>query len=819
MLYSHDWLRTIVPHARSADEVARLIGRHVATVDDLRAVRQDLAPIVVARVVHVARHPNSDHLWVTRVDDGSGELLDVVCGAPNVVEGTLYPFARVGTVMPSGNKDGTLIEKRKIRGEWSSGMLCSARELGIGEEYDGIMPLDIDVPTGTPLLSALPLSDVQLDVDVLPNRPDLLSHLGLARELAALTGTVARGGTALVAHETGTEPAAIPPAVAGEREAISGGVHVRLEDPEGCPRYLGVVIRGVQVGPSPDWLVKRLAAVGSRSISNVVDASNYILHALGQPTHAFDLARLAGGTVVIRRASAGERLVTLDGVDRALTPDMTVIADAERAIAVAGVMGGRDSEVTASTTEIFLEVAWFDPRRVRRTRRSLGLATEASHRFERGVDPGATWEALMAAAQLIIAVAGGRIDGAPLETGMEPARTPIVRLDVARAERLLGAPVASAEAAALLRGIGFGVEGTGAILHVSPPSWRPDVSRDADLVEELARLRGFDTLSDELLPFRPGRVPDHPFVRTTRALQELLAGSGLLEARSMPFVHADDATHVRVRNPLGEDEPHLRRGILETLARRAEHNLSRMEGNVRLFEIGAVFEKGTGRLPAESLSVGALLMGARRPPHFTEPRPPSYDEWDARGLAERIANVVSGSEATLVPGSGGDDLWTIQQNGEIVGRVCRVVLDRPVWASQAFGVELRIGPMASDDVAVPGAHADGAVEPTAHVAHAQYRTLPVTPAAEFDLALVLPPGMSADRVEASIRSSAGPLLERLTLFDEFRGAGLAPGERSVGWRLTFRDPSRTLRDKEVEGRRARILQTLEKELGIRPRSA
>lgn len=815
MLYSHDWLRTFVPHDLPASEAAALIGRHVATIDHLQPLRADLAPIVIARVVEAGRHPNSDHLWVTKVDDGSGTLLDVVCGAPNVVAGTLYPFARVGTVMPTGNKGGILIEKRKIRGEWSTGMLCSAKELGLGEDHDGIMPLDLDVPTGTPLLQALPIGDVQLEVDVLPNRPDLFCHLGMARELSAISGHARRSLHEVIAAETGHVALALPAPVSGP----SGGLTVQLKDHDGCPRYMAVVIRGVRVGPSPSWLVQRLDAVGSRSISNVVDATNYMLHSAGQPMHAFDLARLAQQTIVVRAAAAGEKLVTLDGLERTLAEGMTVIADAERPVAVAGVMGGRDSEVTEATTDIVLEVAYFDPRRTRRTRKALGLNTDASHRFERGVDAWGTAEALEAAAQLIVAVAGGQVDGAPIDLGAPPARTAAVALDVARAQRLLGDSVPSAEMQRLLGTIGCDVSAAGAeTLMVTPPVWRRDLLRDADLVEELARLRGFDQLPDTLRAFRPGAVPDHPLHVVTRRLRQLLIGEGLLEVRPMPFVRGTDESHVRVTNPLAEDEPHLRRTISETLARRAEHNLSRMEGNVRLFEVGAVFAPTGDTLPRESLHAGVLLMGQSRPPHFTELNPPAYDVWDVRALGERMAREVHGAGVEAVAGEGAW-LWLLQLNGAEVGRVFRVELDKPVWAADAFGIELWLGAMENGDVAPPGTHAPQSSASDAPArAHRQYMALPVFPAAEFDLALLLPDGMPAADVDRCIRATAGSLLEDLRVFDEYRGKGLPEGHRSVAFRLTFRDATRTLRDKEVEGRRAKILQTLEKELGIRPRS-
>ena len=379
MRVSHEWLRAFVPHSLSPREVERLFSTHVATVDAVEALRADLAPIVVGRVLAAEPHPDSDHLWVTKVDDGTGVPLDVVCGAPNVTVGALYPFARSGTTMP----DGTRLERRKIRGAVSNGMLCSARELGLGEDHKGILALTIDAAPGTPFLSVVPVGDVRYEIDVLPNRPDLLSHIGLARELSALTG---------IEMQTPSELASIaplPPATTAPAAGTVAGVTVRIEDGEACARYAAVVVRGLTIGPSPDWLRDRLQSIGLRSISNVVDITNYFLHGFGQPMHAFDLAKLAGPAIVVRRARVGERITTLDGVERALTAEMLVIADGERAAAVAGVIGGRDSEVTATTTDILLEVASFEPRQVRRTRRALGVNTDASHRFERGTNPAA----------------------------------------------------------------------------------------------------------------------------------------------------------------------------------------------------------------------------------------------------------------------------------------------------------------------------------------------------------------------------------------------------------------------------------------------
>jgi phenylalanyl-tRNA synthetase beta chain len=453
MRASHSWLRAFVPHDLSPADVERLISTHVATVDSAEQLRADLAPIVVARVIEAGHHPDSDHLWVTKVDDGSGTLLDVVCGAPNVGVGTLYPFARTGTTMPNGMK----IERRKIRGAVSNGMLCSARELGLGEDHAGILALDVDVAPGTPFLDAMSsVSDVRYEIDVLPNRPDLLCHVGLARELSALTGVAMQLPEELRGVGHGAEGTGSPSPVSGLRPTVS----VTIEDRDGCPRYAAVAIRGVKVGPSPAWLRERVESVGSRSISNVVDITNYFLHGYGQPMHAFDLSKMAGNAVVVRRARAGEKLVTLDGVERKLDPEMLVIADAKNASAIAGVMGGRESEVTDATTDVLLEVASFDPRTVRRTRRALNLNTDASHRFERGTDPAAPGELASLAARMIADVCGGTVDGEPVFAGTEPAKRPAVALRPARAAKLIGVSVTAAAIRDKLGAIGFGITGT-----------------------------------------------------------------------------------------------------------------------------------------------------------------------------------------------------------------------------------------------------------------------------------------------------------------------------------------------------------------------
>ena len=809
MNVSHAWLSRFVPHGRSPEAVRDLLTAHVATVEGLDRIGADLAPFVVAQVVASERIPDTK-LSFNQVDDGSGTLLEVVCGAPNVTVGHKYPFARTGTTMPGG----LLIEKRKIRGFTSNGMLCSARELGLGQEHDGILTLDTAAAPGTPLLDVLPSGDVRIVVDVLPNRPDLLSHLGVAHELSALTGTPLQRPPEIAAL-----PPVATPVVRADREARAGGVTVRIEDRAGCPQYAAAVIGGLTVGPSPAWLREAVEAVGGRSINNLVDATNYLLHGFGQPVHAFDATTLAGGALVVRRARAGETLVTLDGTRRTLDAGMLVIADAEVPTALAGVMGGQGSEVTAGTTRVVLEVAEFAPALVRATRRAVGLSTDASYRFERGIDGGAVGEMLTIGAALLAHLGGGQVE-ALLHLGDAPAPKTPVPVRPARVAAVLGDAVPADEIATWLRRIGCTVrDGAPGTLVVTPPSWRHDITREVDLIEEVARLRGFDRLPDTLQGARPGTVPDHPLFTAYRRLRDALVAEGLHEVRPLPFSAGASEGFVRVLNPLAEDEPFLRRRVLDTLARRAEYNLNRMQGDVRLFEVGAVFAPAGEGLPLEEQRVGALLMGSRRPPHFTEPQPPAFDAWDAKALAERTAAVAfPGGAVRCVPGDGAT-LWVVEVDGRAVGTVERVALDAPIWAKPAFGVELSLGPVANAPVAAPGTHAHAAPAPVRRPDPIRFRALPTTPAAEFDLALLVPETVPAAQVQALLVEVSGAQLERCVLFDEFRGAGVPDGMRSLAWRLTFRHPERTLRDKEIEGRRVQLLKALEVQLGVRPRTA
>jgi len=801
MIVSRRWLEALLDRPLDARETAERLTMHVAPVDAVVPLHQDLGDIVVARVLEVNKHPNADRLTLCLVDAGSaGGPVQVVCGARNVQAGKSYPYAPVGAVLPGGVR----LERKPIRGVESNGMLCSAKELGLGDDHAGILELDTAAAPGTRFVDAVPIADHQIVIDVPANRPDLLCHKGVARELAALLGgavklpPISSAGGGKAARAGGHAGLGGPrgPATSG----VVDGVEVRLEDPEGAPRYMIAVIRGVKVAPSPSWLAGRLSSIGQRPINNIVDATNYVLFEVNQPLHAFDLAKLRGPAVVVRRAKPNEPIVTLDGVQRTLTPEMTAICDAERPTIIAGVMGSAASEVTESTTDLVLECAYFQPTRVRRTRRALGLSSESSYRFERGIDQLGMPAALRRAIDVIVAVAGGALREPPLDLWPQPVQEKTISLRPERASHLLGVPTERAELERLLTSVGFFVapKDAGNRLAVQVPGWRPDVTREVDLIEEAARLKGYDAFPDELRPYRSGTVPDAPVEQIKARVREQLAHSGFFEARTIPLGPRDGPDAVAVRNPLSADEAYLRRRLIPGLVRRVEHNWASRNRDVRLFEIGNVFRAAQDR-PEEWDSVAGVLTGARRPPHWSEgAKVPDMDIWDLKHHFELAVRAAAPS-CDVQPATGGVVGWEAVQRGEVWGWAGPLEADAPVWAAALFGFEVRL------DATLPGA--------------VHYRPLPTQPPVERDIALLLPAGVSAGAVSAVLARAAGPLLERLEVFDEYRGAGVPAGYRSVAWHCTFRDPARTLREREVDELLAGALQALEDDLGVRRRES
>ncbi len=777
------WLSALVGRDLDPDDVARRLTLLGAAVESVERLNAELGDVIVGQVEEVGKHPNADRLTLCRVNDGR-EVHDVVCGATNVRAGRKYPYAPAGAVLPGGFE----LSARKIRGVVSNGMLCSPRELGLGTDHEGIMDLETDADPGTRLVDAMPLEDVRLELDVTADRPDLLCHKGVARELAAAYGVPLRLPAIPGAPPTGAGP---------RREATEGtvdGVEVVVEDVEGCPRYMAAVIRDVTVGPSPDWLQARLRSIGARPINNVVDATNYILHELNQPMHAFDLGRVRGPRIVVRRALSGEQLVTLDGERRELDDPMTMICDAGGVVAIAGVMGGEESEVGEETHDVLLECAYFDPKRIRRTRQALRMSTDASYRFERGIDREGMPDAIGRAVALLRAVAGGREAEPPLDVYPRPTKPRCVFLRPERVEHLLGVPVPRAEIERALVQIGFPVAPKDDRLHVQVPGWRPDVSREVDLIEEVARIRGYDSFPVEMRPFRPSAVPSDPREELKRRVRRTLVGLGLNEARSLSLTPRAGDDAVPILNPLSAEDAYLRRDLLPGLIRSVERNWAVRERDIRLFEVGAVFHHGGDGLPHEALRAAAVITGARVPPHWSDAGTPQFDVWDLKGMFETAIEVAVGSR-TVEPVEGGWE-WR-DADGDVRGWARMLDADRPAWAAPLFGFEFDLQVVERPDL--------------------RFTSLPTNPPLERDLALVLGGEVTAAQVEAVIREQAGPLLADLAVFDEYRGEGVAG--RSVAWRLVFRAPDRTLKDEEADQALTHVLSALKEGLGVERREA
>ncbi|MGE5925948.1 MAG: phenylalanine--tRNA ligase subunit beta [Gemmatimonadota bacterium] len=799
MNVSRRWLEAFLRRPLDARDVANRLAMLGAPVDAIEPLHADLGAIRVALVEDVRQHPNADRLRVCTVNDGSDVRLNVVCGAANVTAGRKYPFAPVGSTVPGRppKKPALTLDRRKIRGEVSEGMLCSLEELGFEPQGDGIWELDTEAPPGTPLLEALPLADDRLVVDVTANRPDLLGHKGVARELAASYGIPFR-----LPVIPGAVDIDVPPSRriaesggAGHSGTVTGGVRVAIEDPEGCARFHAAVIRDVRVGPSPDWLVQRLEAAGVRSINNVVDATNYVMLEFAQPMHAYDMARLHGPAVIARRGRTGETLVTLDGVERTVTAEMTVIADEAGVIGVGGVMGGAGTEVSEGTTDVFLECAWFEPGRIRGTRSTLGLSTDASYRFERGVDLWNAAEPFRRCIELVLTLAGGTIADAPADLWPHVTHPPRIFLRLARVAQVLGVelPLHAVEKHLVSIGATVVSKPEDGRIAVDVPGWRPDLTAEIDLVEEVARREGYDAFPSELRGFRPGSAPDAPIVAVAERVRGRLIAEGLLEAMTLPMV-AESGNGIRLLNPVSEEHGTLRTRLLPSLVRQVELNWSRRERDVRLFEVGAAFVRAdAGTLPHESQRVAAVLTGSRAPEHWTGAAP-DFDQWDLKALFESAA-AVAAPGATIAPDGEG---WVARNaEGRAIGTAGPLAADAPPWAAPVFGLELEL------DLA-----------PRAAV---KFVPRAATPSSERDVTLLVPDGIAAGELARVLSSGGVTVLESVRIVNAYRGERVPEGTRSVTFRLTFRAPDRTLEAAEIDSAEAHLLLLLERETGVRRR--
>jgi phenylalanyl-tRNA synthetase beta chain len=803
MKVSLGWLAEWIELPPSVDALVDRLTAAGLEVEDILRTGPDLSGVTIGLVQGRRAHPDADRLSVCRVDVAGAEPLEIVCGAANVAAGQKVAVATVGTELPGGLR----IKQSRIRGVVSHGMICSTKELGLGEDAAGILVLDAAAQVGAPLSSVLPGGETVLDVEITPNRGDWVSLLGMAREVRASFGGALR------------LPETAPP----ERGApAADAVKIAIEDRAGCARYAGRVVRGVAIGPSPDGLARRIEAAGFRPVNNVVDVTNLVMLEFGQPLHAFDLTKLRGRSVRVRAAEAGEKLRTLDGHLRELARTDLVIADAEGAVAIAGVMGGADSEVTAATREILLESAYFDPARVRRTAKRLGLASDASYRFERGVDPEGQVRAVDRAARLIAELTGGEVARGVVEALGDPV--PLadpIPLAPARVNRLLGTALAPAEIQALLARVEVKADAKGDGAFVcQPPRYRSDLRIAADLVEEVARIHGYDRIPSTLPGGALAGVTLPPRRETREAVRSALAAAGFTEVMTFPFVGAGDAEAlrlaegdprrraVRVVNPIQTDKPWLRTQLVSSLLRTARANRARQAEEIRAFELARVFRAGEpGALPDEPIEAVALLARGDGKALWGGERPPVF--FEAKGAAERLlaelgvrASFRGGSvEPFLHPGAAGEFR---------VGK-SRVATVGELHPECARDFELD-GPLALVSVDVDALDRAGR-------ATVRYREVSRFPAVSRDLAVLLARDVEAGAVAEAMREAGGEALQSVRVFDRFAGRGVPDGKVSVAYRLVFQRTDRTLTEPEVSQAMERVLAMLARRFDAELREA
>ena len=780
------WLQEYCPTDLSPEELAELLTSKGAEVEEIERPWERLDGVVVARVLEVRNHPNSDMLCLARVTTGDGER-EVVVGVRNMKQGDLVPLAGPGATVPALPEP---LSARRIRGVVSDGMLCSPWELGITTEHTGILVIPDDMQPGTDFKKAYGLDDAVLDIEVTPNRPDFLSVVGIAREVAAATGV----------------PLRMPDAAVEEDDEKADEVAtVEILDLDRCPRYLARIVRGIVHTPSPIRVQARLTASGMRPLSAAVDATNYAMLEIGQPLHPFDLGLLTGPGIVIRRANDGERLVTLDGVERSFTSDDLLICDVERPVAVAGVMGGAAAEMSESTADVLLESAWFERAGIQRTRRRIGLSTEASTRFERGTDPEAVPLGADRACRLMAEWSGGRVLAGFVEAGGAPERRR-VSMRPSRATLVIGYAVSAADAAEAFDRLGMASEMEDEDrVTVEVPGYRVDIEREVDLIEEVVRVQGYYRVGSTVPPVR--QVGGVPLAYGFRArLRRSLRRSGIREVRLLSFASQEDLEipgdrdAIRIINPLQANESYLRTALLPGLLHAVQRNVYRQVRGVALFEVGTVFRIKDGA--ADERPSVAYAMTGPVSQSWSEP-PRSFDFLDAKGALEALLEDAGVREWSLGPPAG----WPFHPARSAAIRA----------GADALGVIGEIHPSLAERLDLGGRVAAAEVDVRVLMAHAsseiEVRDVPRFPPVRRDLAFVVDATVPAGLVQAALREAGGDLVETCLLFDVFSGSPLPEGKKSLAFSIDLRAPDRTLTVEEADAVVQRIVERLASEFG------
>lgn len=803
MQVSMKWLSELVEIDLPAKELADRLDMTGTAVEAIKTAGEALEGVVIGLIAGKEKHPDADKLWVTTVDVGDGTMRTIVCGAQNFEAGDKVPVALPGAVLPGGFE----IKKSKLRGVVSEGMNCSARELGIGEDHEGLMILPADAPVGVAFAEYQGMSDTILELEITPNRPDCLSVTGVAREIGAVLG----------------KQASYPsqqPAEAGRPAAEE--CRVIIEDGDLCSRYTARIIRGVKIGPSPQWLAEKVQACGARSISNVVDITNYVMFELGQPLHAFDLAtlgRAADGKVeiTVRTAREGETLTTLDGVERKLAADTLLITDPTGPVALAGVMGGEATEVSDATVDILLESAAFAPTSISRTSRSLGLISEASMRFERTVDRTGCAAAADRAASMMAELCGGTVAPGIVDEYPHSLSQRELTLRIARLHQILGAPITAEEAEDILGRLGCGVEPHADRLEVIVPSFRPDLEREIDLIEEVLRIWGMERIEAKLPAGAGGGLTREQ--RWRERIGEVLRATGLNETMTYAFTDPEDLERlgmpvpegelgVELLNPMSAEQAVLRRTLIPSLLRSVSYNQNRGVDNVHLYEVGSVFATAEGRKqPKERTMVAGVLAGAWHEQRWNDPAV-AIDFFDGKGVLETLTRALSIERFSLKAA----ELPWLQP-----GRSAQVLLGGEVvgWIGEVHPLSLERfearGPVVAFEVDA-GRLARAAKDALPFVEPPRF------PAVEFDLALLVDESVTAERVLQAMRSAGGKLLDSATVFDVYRGKGVPEGKKSMAFALTYRSPERTLTAEEVDAAHSKLVRKVTGAVGGEVRS-
>jgi phenylalanyl-tRNA synthetase beta chain len=792
MKVSLNWLKDYVEIRMDWKELIHLLTMAGLEVEGVTSVGEGLDKVVVAEIHSIRRHPNADRLSLVEAKTHQ-DTFSIVCGATNIKEGQKVPLALVGARLPNGIE----IKRSKIRGVLSEGMLCSEIELAMGREASGIMILPPQLPLGTGLAEALGLKDTILDISITPNRPDCLCVIGVAREIAALT------------HQKMKYPL---PSLADRGEEIHQKTSVTILDQDLCPRYVARMIEGVKIGPSPHWMSDRLEKVGIRSINNVVDVTNYVMMEYGQPLHAFDFEFLEEGRIVVRRAKEGEEFVTLDGVKRTLDGEMLMICDGVKPVAIAGVMGGLNSEIKEDTTRVLLESAYFDPAGNRRTSKKLGLETEAAYRFGRGIDYGGCLSAANRATQLIRELAGGRVIEGVVDVYPAPIRPRPIRLRARRVHQILGTEVSAKEAKNYLENLELEVqEEKEDVLIVTPASFRGDLEREIDLIEEVARLNGYDRIPITLPTGPPSPEKRSKEFLVERKVIDLLIVHGYHEVINYSFTSPalgdilglppDDPRRqpLRILNPLAEDFSVMRTTLVPGLMETVQYNLSRKNSNLKLFELKKVFLAQEGeRLPREVKFLAGLAMGFDRGPHWAFPQRP-VDFYDIKGCVEDLLDALQIKDAKF---NKTEDIPYLHP-----GKASKVVLDQEV-----LGVLGEIHPEVLGRYEVRGKGYLFEMDFSKMVKWAgeerRFQPLPKFPAVYRDLSVVVDKAIEAERVMETIRTFRQPYVEEVTLFDLYQEPPIPDGKKGISYRIRYQANDRTLTDEEVNQTHEKILSRL-----------